>query len=50
MAVIVAIVIIIAAATVLLYKPPTTVTPTPTAPTLNSMTPSTQLATVGQPV
>jgi len=48
-AVIVVIVIIVAAAAVLLYKP-TTVTPTPTAPTLVSVTPSTQLTTVGSSV
>jgi len=46
-AVIVVVVIIVAAAAVLLYKPPTTVT---AAPTLVSVTPSTQLATVGSSV
>jgi len=48
-AVVVVIVVIVAVATVLLYKP-TTVTPTPTAPTLVSVTPSTQLTTVGSTV
>jgi len=49
-AVIVVIVIIVAASAVLLYKPTTTVTPIPTAPTLVSVTPSTQLTTVGSSV
>ncbi|MGC8701042.1 MAG: hypothetical protein ACP5R3_05480, partial [Thermoplasmata archaeon] len=47
-AVIVVIVIIIAAAAVLLYKPSKTTTPI--APTLVSVTPSTQLTTVGSSV
>ncbi|MDP8011763.1 MAG: hypothetical protein RAK23_03000, partial [Thermoplasmata archaeon] len=49
-AVIVVIVIIIAAAAVILYKPSKTTTPTPTAPTLVSVTPSSQLTTVGSSV
>ena len=45
-AVVVVIVVIVAAAAVILYKPPTTKV-SPTAPTLVSVTPSTQLTTVG---
>jgi len=49
-AIILVIVVVIAAISVILYKSPTTVAPSPTAPTLVSVTPSTQFASVGSTI